>query len=95
MKELTNKVTEIRKANAEGFVSFFDLFKTVVENNGNKGLTVADIRDRLKVLDALTGDTVSLEDSVFNTLITCWDAMPWGAVHKDIVAADDYLKSVK
>jgi hypothetical protein len=36
-----------------------------------------------------------LEDSDFETLKACFDAMKWGVISKDISEADLYLKELK
>lgn len=95
MKALVNKITRVKKNETE-FISYFDMFKMALENNSSRqGFSITEIRDRLTVLNALTGDKASLEDAPFNTLRDCWDAMKWNVINKDILDVDEYLKGIK
>jgi len=96
MKTVENRPTTLDK-NKDEKMGYFDLFKIAVENKGQDGFTIQEMRKRLRVIEALEKNTekVELEDGDFETLKACFDAMKWGIISKDISEVDTYLKEIK
>jgi len=96
MKTLENRETALDKDKDEK-MTYFDLFKVVLENKGQDGFTIQEMRKRLRVMEILEKGTenAEMEDDDFETLKACWDAMKWGIVSKDVSNADSYLKEIK
>ena len=93
LKVLTNKHTSVIEKDIN--LSYFDILKLAVENPGQSGLTIKDMRSRIRVLDILESkDVADIEDADFETLKFCWNQMSWRICSKDIIAIDDYLNSL-
>jgi len=96
MVKIENRPTKLDKTNDEK-MGYFDLFKIAVENKGQEGFTIQEMRKRLRVVEALEKNNkkAEMEDADFETLKACFDAMKWGLVSRDISEADTYLKELK
>ena len=103
MKTVINTATSLPKTSLPDSekMTGFDLDKIAIEmaGKGEQGFSIADIKKRLRVLDAIEGknvlETVDLEDADFSTLLQCWSQMKWGLISKDIVMRDEYLKNIQ
>lgn len=109
MKVIINKATLIQGPN-KNFLLRSDLLKLVVNTPPEKGIPIAAMRDRIKILDVLdsctsgsVGTTVStgfegsdihLEDAQFTSLKKLFDEYAWRAAHKDIIDLADHLDEV-
>ena len=98
MKTLINKGTSIKK-DETSTINYFDLFISVVQKQPQEGFTIDEIRKRLRIVSALESklmlESSDMEDADFDLLLACWKQMRWGIPSMDIVAADDYLDSLK
>lgn len=104
MKKFINKKTEITKATQVGEeiktinLGFSDLALVGLQAPPKEGWSVKDMRLIFKVIDkieALEFDkSVKLTDDEFNQLVKSSNVQ-WTAMHKDIIAFDDYLNNLK
>lgn len=59
-----------------------------------QGCNIADMRRRMKVMDAIeacTGDELTLEDADYDVLKGAYHGFPFRLAHKDLVAIADTL----
>ncbi len=104
MKTFINKKTEITKATQEGEeikttnLGFADLALVGLQAPPKEGWSVKDMRLIFKVIDKLEGlelnQSVELADEEFVQLVKSSNVQ-WTAMHKDIIAFDDYLNDLK
>jgi hypothetical protein len=104
MKNFINKKTEITKATQEGEeikttnLGFADLALVGLQSPPKEGWSVKDMRLIFKVIDKLEtlelDQSVELADEEFDQLVKSSNVQ-WTAMHKDIVAFDDYLEELK
>jgi hypothetical protein len=104
MKTFINKKTEITKAEQVGEkikttnLGFADLALVGLQAPPKDGWSVKDMRMIFKVIDKLEGldfdQSVELTDEEFDQLVKSSNVQ-WTAMHKDIVAFDDYLEELK
>lgn len=104
MKVFINKKTEITKATQEGEeikttnLGFADIALVGLQSPPKQGWSVGDMRLIFKVIDKLENlkfdESVELTDEEFDQLVKSSDVQ-WTAMHKDIVAFDDYLQELK
>lgn len=96
MKTIKNKVTEIDKG--EGVkMKYSELAESCVNHPPQGGYSVTEMKDRLNLLGKLDHDkeVIKLEDAEADKLVECVKAMPWGRMHKDIVAFSDAVDKMK
>lgn len=63
-----------------------------------QGCNIADMRRRMKVMDAVeaaTGDELTLEDADYDMLKGAYHAFPFRVAHKDLVAVADKFDGAK
>jgi hypothetical protein len=64
-----------------------------VTSGSSKGMTIAQMRNRIKVLDALdkagNSDTIMLEDSEFDALKEAMNEMAWARADRDLLRVID------
>lgn len=94
MKIIENKQTEI-KDGKNGMLTYADFIKAICEFRGERGLSIEDIRNRLRIIEACGNGEIKLEDADFANLKNYAGKMQWAIIHKDIVEFDDYLKNIK
>ena len=71
-----------------------DVVKIVMEQPGQGGATIEQVRRRCKVLDALDGAAdgeLKLEDAEFEFLSTTLKAFPFAAASRDLLKVVDAL----
>lgn len=77
-------------------VTTLTLLRMALDAPSREGLSIADIRARLRVHDAIdkaeeVGAKISLEDADFAALLNIWRATPWSIPNRHLVAVDDDL----
>jgi len=93
MKSIINKQTSIQgAAESDEKVGYFELCKSCLNVPAEGGFDVITMSARLKVIDKLHGEEVSLEDAEYNTLRECVESMKWAIIHKDLVEFVEYIK---
>jgi len=96
MKKFENKKTEI--TNGESTMSYAQLAGVCIKNiNPQKGLTLEEMRQGIKVMDILEKEpeSIELEDADYNFLLQKVNTMPWAMYHKDVIAFADAVKEAK
>ncbi len=96
MKSITNKTTEIK--NGEVFLDYADLLKAILNVTPQGGISVQDMKMRLKLHDVIdkSNGTIEFEDSDYNYLKPLLANMKWGISHKNIVEfSDDFDNAEK
>lgn len=93
MKTITNK--EVKIKGVDGVLMLRSNLLNIVTNNPpERGLPIAAMKERIKILDAIEkadkGD-ITLEDAEFNTLKKLYDEYGWLTPHKDIIELADHL----
>lgn len=100
MKIVENKKTSITGDGSGGKrieFKYSDFFKLCINNPGDKGFTIVEMKQRLKVLEAIEKEKsgkISFEDADFVLLKQALNTFPWAQVHKDIAGMSDYLDSL-
>jgi hypothetical protein len=93
MKTITNKEVKI-KGQDGALMLRSNLLNIVTNNPPERGLPIAAMKERIKILDAIEkadkGD-ITLEDAEFNTLKRLFDDYGWLTPHKDIIELADHL----
>lgn len=84
MKKTENKITSIQ--NGEGFLTYSDLLKAVLNVTPQGGYTFEDIEIRLKIKKILeeNNETIELEDSDYKYLQPLLNSMKWGIMSESI-----------
>jgi len=110
MKTLDNKQTEIVlsvkevPSTVEGGVptqvpvkaKYGDLILLVINNPGQAGFSIAEIKQRLQIAAAIGENaTINLEDVDFTLVKTLLAAFKWAQVNKEVVEFSDYIDSIK
>lgn len=87
MKKLENKVTSIDRGKGEGFITFADLIRVVCDQVPQGGLSVSDMRERIRILSVIEedGDTFDFEDADAIALKRLTTEMRWSVISKDII----------
>jgi len=97
MKIFENKKIEIKDGDKE--LGYANLALTCLNNLPNGGISPVEMAERIIVIDQLKDlkidSSIELEDAHFKTLKTCADKTKWSAIHKDIIAFDEYLKEIQ
>jgi hypothetical protein len=89
MKSLKNKKTGIiKEAGKPETLSYSELAIFCVNSMPEGGFDVTEMRNRIKILDALdkANGTVKIEDAATETLKACVNSMKWAFMHKDVVS---------
>jgi hypothetical protein len=106
MKTIINK--EVKIKGVDGTLMLRSNLLNIVTNNPpERGLPIAAMKERMRILDALEictkGDVgataatgfkasdIQLEDADFNTLKKLFDEYGWLTPHKDIIELADHL----
>lgn len=110
MKTLENKSTEIVlsvkevPSTVEGGAptqvpvkaKYGDLILLVINNPGQAGFSIAEIKQRLQIASAIGENaTINLEDVDFALVKTLLAAFKWAQVNKEVVEFSDYIDSIK
>jgi len=110
MKTLDNKQTEIVlsvkevPSTVEGGAptqvpvkaKYGDLILLVINNPGQAGFSIAEIKQRLQIAAAIGENaTINLEDVDFTLVKTLLAAFKWAQVNKEVVEFSDYIDSIK
>lgn len=93
MKNIENKQTTIPSV-----ADYRELINVVVNAAPQGGMTMSDMRSRLRIIDAVeksNGENIALEDADYDTLLTCLDAMRWAIVDRQIVDFEDAVKAAR
>ena len=87
MKYLTMKVDQVRGQSTAAVLT------TCVNGPTKNGLSVGEMRSRIRLLDAIdnAGPVLALEDAEASVLKACFDAMKWSVVDLGIVDLADAL----
>lgn len=78
-----------------------EVLATVAMSGGTQGMTIADMRQRLKIADAVdaakkaNAPCVELEDAEHGLLVRLLDVHPFAIAHKDLVAIADAVREAK
>lgn len=93
MKTITNK--EVKIKGVDGVLMLRSNLLNIVTNNPpERGLPIAAMKERIKILDAIEKadkGNITLEDAEFNTLKKLFDEYGWLTPHKDIIELADHL----
>jgi len=93
MKTIINKEVKIKGVDGNLMLRS-NLLNIVTNNPPERGLPIAAMKERMRILDALEkadkGD-ITLEDADFNTLKKLFDEYGWLTPHKDIIELADHL----
>lgn len=93
MKTIVNKEVKI-KGSDDKLMLRSDLLRIVANNPPERGLPIAAMKERMRILDAIEkadkGDII-LEDADFNTLKKLYDEYGWLTPHKDLIELADHL----
>jgi hypothetical protein len=93
MKTIINKEVKIKGVDGNLMLRS-NLLNIVTNNPPERGLPIAAMKERMRILDALEkadkGDVI-LEDADFNTLKRLFDEYGWLTLHKDIIELADHL----
>lgn len=110
MKTLENKKTEIVlsfkevPSTVEGATPaqvpvkarYGDLILLIINNPGQAGFSIAEIRQRLQIAAAIgENDTFNLEDVDFALIKTLIANFKWAQVNKEVLEFSDYIDSIK
>lgn len=110
MKTLENKNTEIvlrmedLPSTVEGAApaqmpvkaKYGDLILLIINNPGQAGFSIAEIKQRLQIAAAIgEGETFNLEDVDFALVKSLLAAFKWAQVNKEVVEFSDYIDSIK
>ena len=106
MKTIINKEVKI-KGTDDKLMLRSNLLNIVANNPPERGLPIAAMKERMRILDAIEkctkGDVgatastgfkaadIQLEDADFNTLKRLYDEYGWLTPHKDIIELADHL----
>lgn len=96
MKEVTNKKTELLNEKKEN-LNYGDLIKTVIGTLTADGVTIAQMRQRMKIIDVCTagGEVLSFEDTDFSFIKDQISFFRWGVMNKDIIDFGEYIAEMK
>lgn len=91
MKIVVNKTTTIKYR--DNLLSRVELLKLVVNHATERGITISDMRTRMRILDVLegSGDNINIEDADFTLMKKLFDQYGWLQLHKDIIELADHL----
>lgn len=101
MKTFVNKSTEMSEGQGDvkRQLGFLDLVRIGLNNPPQGGWTPGEMRTRFKLEDKIADikleESVDLEDAEFENIYTICKGIKWSAMHRDIVAFDDYLEELK
>ena len=93
MKTIINKEVKI-KGTDDKLMLRSNLLNIVTNNPPERGLPIAAMKERMKILDAIEVAKdldITLEDAEFNTLKKLFDEYGWLTPHKDIIELADHL----
>jgi hypothetical protein len=78
-------------------LSYLNIMRACINEPARDGLSVDEMRKRIRVLDKLTDGIVELEleDDDFNTLKDIVNKKRWPMPHKNIIEFVDYINSIK
>jgi len=96
MKTLKNKATEIEKTEGEK-MKFSNFIESCLNHRPKEGFSVTEMKTRLDIMCKLDHDkeSIKFEDAEATKIIECVKVMPWGAMHKDIVAFSEAVEKMK
>ena len=102
MSKIENKQTNLVLNVVEDkpvFAGYFDLVKICVINSSSNGLTVAEIKERLKLSELIEtqkeGEPLEVTPEQTRLIKTSVAAFKWTQPHKDIVEFGDYIEALK
>ena len=92
MKKIANKRTEVSDGQ-DNKATYADFVKACANNQIQQGFSVQDIRDRLRIVEAVekADGEIKLEDADFENLKQYVQNMRWAIVHPDILEFCDYI----
>lgn len=100
MKELSNKQTKIIDENKSN-IYYSDLIRIVVGNISGDGLTIAEMKQRMKIIDVCAAarkkknEALKFEDEDFKLIKSKVEAHRWGVINKEIIQFSDDVQAVK
>jgi hypothetical protein len=92
MKNLTNVKFQIGDMKQ----SYAELVKACASNIGKEGVSIAEQRKRIRILDVVekNEEVMNFEDADADVLKSLVSSMPWALVNKDIVAFGDAVEKM-
>lgn len=96
MKKIKNKKLNFRviEDGKEKVADYAYLISVCVNEVGKNGISINDMRKRLRILERLNSEYIELEDADFNLLVTLVNEMIYAKVNKEIVEFTDYINSL-
>ena len=94
MRNLSTTIPKRQHGDSE-CLTYGDLLRVVLEAPPQQGLTIAEIRRRLPLLDRIDatepGDSFGFAARDLTALRELFDAHRWGVLHRDIAALGDAI----
>lgn len=91
MVKIENKEVEIKGSKTD----YKDLLKACNDQTPEKGFTLAEMKNRLRISDALDKEVIELEDADFSNLKTLVNNMSWAIADKALVDFVEYINNLK
>ena len=91
MVKIENKEIEIKGSKTD----YKDLLKACNDQTPERGFSVTEMKNRLRISDALDKENIELEDSDFTNLKSLVNSMSWAVADKALVDFVEYINELK
>lgn len=92
---MENKILEIINPQTNEKITTAQLLSTVAGSQAAEGMTIAQMRERLAIVDILeaSNGTIELDQPQFELLSKIYANHQFGMLHRDLVAVADELEA--
>ena len=76
-------------------ITYFQLIAQCLEATALEGVTIGQMRDKMKVLDKLEEEKVEIiEDELEKIILPAVNGMKWSIINQELISFGDYLNNL-